>query len=350
MSKFRFTRATKHESYLRMALIGPTGSGKTFSALSIATGLGERIAVIDTERGSARKYSDRFSFDVLELESFAPTTYVEAITLAVIDGYDVVIVDSLSHAWIGKDGALEQVDRAAKRGGNSFAGWRDVTPQHNALVDALLGCRAHLIGTMRSKTEYVIEEDARGKKVPRKIGMAPIQRDGVEYEFDVVAELTIDHNLCVTKTRMSELDGLVERNPGRALGQQILQWTRVEKAPEPEYAGTAPVDANPKFSVAFPNTTWNGLAMSDAPHGVLEEYMEWCRSIEEDSKRKQKVREDAKASRLLAEAVFERLIERQSVDPIAKKLENDVEQMREGFDPNDANEAWGLTPDKGEQK
>ena len=123
-----FQKATKRQAKLRMALIGPSGSGKTFTALTLATALGKRVGVIDTEHGSASKYADRFAFDCLNLTSFSPGTYVEAIAAAAAAGFDVLIIDSLSHAWSGKDGALEQVDKkaAASRSGNSFTAWRDV--------------------------------------------------------------------------------------------------------------------------------------------------------------------------------------------------------------------------------
>jgi hypothetical protein len=221
----QFKKATKTQSRLRMALIGPSGSGKTYTALAIATNLGDRVAVIDTERGSASKYADQFSFDVLELESFEPTNYVAAIGAAENAGYDVIVVDSLSHAWMGKGGALEQVDLAAKRNrGNSFAGWRDVTPQHNALVDAMLQCRTHLVVTMRTKTEYIIEENQNGKKQPRKIGLAPVQREGLDYEFDVTGELDHDNNLMIDKTRCPALKGKVFQRAGSDVAAVLRQW------------------------------------------------------------------------------------------------------------------------------
>lgn len=234
-----FAKATKRQSYGRLALIGPSGSGKTYSALRIASAMGKRVAVIDTERGSASKYADVFGFDVLELESHAPARYVEALRLAEAEGYEVVIVDSLSHAWAGKDGALEQVDRAAKRSqsGNTFMAWRDVTPQHNALVDALVQLRAHLIVTMRAKTEYVFEEDGRGKKVPKKVGLAPIQRDGLEYEFDVVGEVNLAHDLVVSKSRCPAMADQIYPMPGEDVAAVFLGWLRsgeaAPAAPEP---------------------------------------------------------------------------------------------------------------------
>lgn len=227
-----FKKATKTSARLRLALLGPAGSGKTYSALAIAAGLGQRIAVIDTEHGSASKYADRFGFDVLELTTFAPRTYVEALAAAEAEGYDVIVVDSLSHAWMGKDGALEQVDRKASGGkGNSFDAWRSVTPQHNALVEAMLRCRAHLLVTMRVKTDYIVEEDSRGKKVPRKVGLAPVQRDGLEYEFDVVLDVSPDHVATVSKTRCPDLTDQAFDRPGAEVARILKAWLSDGPAP-----------------------------------------------------------------------------------------------------------------------
>lgn len=227
--KFSFEKATRENMKGRVALVGASGTGKTYTALAIAEGLageGGRVAVIDTESRSARKYSDRFAFDVLELEHFSPLTYVEAIQAAEEEGFDVLIVDSLSHAWIGKGGALEQVDEATRKskGGNSFAAWRHVTPQHNALVDALVRCKCHLIVTMRARTEYVIEQNERGKAIPKKVGLAPVQREGMDYEFDVVGELDLEHNLVVTKSRCFDLAGKILAKPDERLGHQLRTW------------------------------------------------------------------------------------------------------------------------------
>lgn len=247
---FTFKKATRQQSKLRLALIGVSGSGKTWTALTFAKRLGKRIAVIDSERGSASLYAgDAADFDVLELESYAPRTYVQAIKAAEQAGYDVIVVDSLSHAWAGKDGALEMVDKAAKRtqASNTFAAWRDVTPEHNALVEAMLACKAHLIVTMRSKTEYVLQEDNRGKKVPKKIGMAPVQRDGLEYEFTLVAEMDLDHNFMVSKSRCKPLDGAVIIRPDESVAETLLSWLN-----EGEVAQEKPAQQARPF--AAPNT------------------------------------------------------------------------------------------------
>lgn len=236
MTTNSFKRATKSQAKLRMALMGPSGSGKTYSALSIAGALATepgRVAVIDTEHGSASKYGDRFPFDVLELTDYHPQQYIDAIKAAGESGaYDVLVIDSLSHAWNGVGGILEMVDKQAKKSDskNTFAAWRDATPLHNQLVEALLSVPLHLIVTMRSKTEYVLERDERGKMTPRKIGLAPVQREGMEYEFDVIGELDMLNTLTITKTRISKLTGKVIPTPGAALGETLKAWA-IDGAP-----------------------------------------------------------------------------------------------------------------------
>jgi len=250
----QFRKATKEQLKLRMALIGPAGSGKTYSALNIAQHLGKRIAVIDTEHGSASKYAGLFAFDVVELDSFHPQNYIAGIQAAEHAGYDVLIIDSLSHAWMGKDGALELVDRAAKRSpsGNSFAAWRDVTPLHNQLIEAMLGARLHLIVTMRSKMEYVQDKDEKGRTQIRKVGLQPVQRDGLEYEFDVVADLDTENTFIVGKTRCPQLTGVIVPRPGKEVADTLLAWltdgappAELPKAPTPQPATQPTAQAVP---------------------------------------------------------------------------------------------------------
>lgn len=221
-----FSKATKKQLKLRLALVGPSGSGKTYTALVFASHLGKRVAVIDSEHGSASKYADLFGFDTLELSSFAPATYIDALHAAEAEGYDVVVIDSLSHAWSGKDGALELVDRAAKRSqsGSTFNAWREITPQHNALVEAMLSSRCNVIATMRTKTEYVMEKGKDGKMAPRKVGLAPIQREGLEYEMDVIGDMTIENDLIIAKTRCPALAGQVYSKPGANVIKPLIEW------------------------------------------------------------------------------------------------------------------------------
>lgn len=234
----KFNRARKSQAKLRLGLIGPSGSGKTYTAVGVASGLGPKpkIAVVDTEHASAALYADEFGveYDTLQLTSFEVENYVEAIELATREGYDVLIIDSLSHAWAGKGGILEFVDKAAKRTGNNFAGWRDATPKHNLLVEAILAAPIHVICTLRSKVEHIVET-VKGRSQVRKIGMQPVQRDGLEYEFTIVGDLTQEHDLIITKTRAAFLADAVINKPGRKLGEQLHEWLDAgEASPPPE--------------------------------------------------------------------------------------------------------------------
>lgn len=223
--KMQFKPASKEKARLRLALTGPAGSGKTWTSLMTATELSSRVAVIDTEHGSAAKYADRFTFDVLELEAYSPQLYIDAIDAAESAGYDVLVIDSLSHAWVGRDGALQLADREAQRmGGNKFIAWSKVTPLWQQLIDRILASRMHIIATLRSKTAYVIDRDERGKAVPRKVGVGPVIREGADFEFDIVGEMTTDHTLIVSKSRCRELDrGVIER-PGKEFARTLTRW------------------------------------------------------------------------------------------------------------------------------
>jgi hypothetical protein len=222
-----FKKATKSAAKLRLGLIGPAGSGKTMTALRIAAGLGGPVAVIDTERGSASLYAGErgLDFDVIELDTYGVERFIDAIKAAADGGYATLVIDSLSHAWSGKGGILEFVDNAGKRnqGGGNFGAWRDATPRHNSLVDAILGAPLHVICTLRSKVEYVVE-NVGGRNQVRKVGLQPVQRDGLEYEFTVVGDVTQDHDLVVTKTRAAFLKDAVIREAGEDLGKQLAAW------------------------------------------------------------------------------------------------------------------------------
>jgi hypothetical protein len=256
-----FAKATKKKARLRLTFDGPAGSGKTYSALLLAKHLGGRVALIDTEHGTASKYADLFDFDTSELQVFSLDNYLKAIEGAKAARYDVLIVDSLSHAWSGKGGALEEVDRVG--GSNKFAnGWRTVTPKHNQLIDALLAFPGHVICTLRTKMEYLIE-DVNGKKVPRKVGMAPVQRDGVEYEFDVVADLSIDGNITITKTRCPSISGsagLLKHADVPTMAETLKAWLSdgVEPPPPPTANENAEAKPAPVVQAAQPAQSKNG--------------------------------------------------------------------------------------------
>ncbi|MCG9893714.1 MAG: ATP-binding protein [Thermosynechococcaceae cyanobacterium MS004] len=222
-----FQKATKTQSRLRLALSGPSGAGKTYSALNIAQHLGKTIAVIDTEHGSASKYADLFDFDVCELVDHHPAKYIEAIKAAAQAEYDVIIIDSLSHAW------FKELELAGK----GFDGWKAVRPLERALIDAMLSSSCHVIATMRSKTDYVMEEYTKknGDKgtAPKKIGLAPIQTSGIEFEFDLAGELDLEHILTISKSRCPALSNQTFLNPGQELAEFLTAWL-TDGAPMPE--------------------------------------------------------------------------------------------------------------------
>lgn len=229
--KFVFRPATKDKAKARVAFQGVSGSGKTWTGLSTAAGLaqGERFAVIDTERGAASLYVgiNGIQFDVLQMSRYDPRDLTKAVAAAAQAGYPVLFVDSLSHFWKGTDGTLEQVEKAkVKYGGNSFAGWKDGTPMQNAMIEALLTYPGHIVVTMRSHTEWVLQENDRGRKEPVAMGMRAEQRKGVEYEFGVVAAMDINNTLTVLKSRCPALHRAVMQEPNGALhvAKPLLDW------------------------------------------------------------------------------------------------------------------------------
>lgn len=240
-----FKKAVKSESKLRLAIAGPSGSGKTYTALAVATALadGRPVALVDTEHGSASKYADLFGFDVAEMHPpFHPDKFGQAIAEAANAGYAVIILDSLTHAWNGTGGMLDLVDEIAKRkgAGNTFAAWKDATPIQNRLIDAIIGAPIHVIVTMRSKQDYAQDKDEKGRTVIRKVGMAPQQRDGFEYEFDVFLDIDIDHNGIVSKTRCPALTDRVFAKPGKDIAGILAEWLKGEVPSTPQNGGTRP--------------------------------------------------------------------------------------------------------------
>lgn len=221
--EFAIRKATVTQAKAKIAIVGPAGAGKTYTALTIARVLGAKTLVIDTENGTSAKYAGEFDFDILPLSDYRLTTYIAALEYATLQGYDTVIIDSLSHAWAGAGGALEQVDKAS--GKSKFtSGWKIVTPLHNQLVEVILAYPTHLIATMRMKMSYILTTNEKGQQVPQKAGMGIVQRDGIEYEFDVIAEMNVAHDLVVTKTRCSALDEFTMNRPDETIGQAINAW------------------------------------------------------------------------------------------------------------------------------
>ena len=220
-------KAKKSSASIKMALQGPSGSGKTYSALELASGLANwnKICVIDTENSSADLYSEKGSYNVVSIDApYTPEKYIEAIELCERSEMQVIIIDSLSHEWDGMGGIL---DIHGQMAGNSFANWSKVTPRHNALVQKILNSKVHIIATFRTKQDYVLT-DKNGKMVPEKVGLKSVTRDGMDYEFTVVFDLDIKHQVSVSKDRT----GVFANSYfviSQETGQQIYNWCNNEE-------------------------------------------------------------------------------------------------------------------------
>jgi len=269
-----FKKATKEKLKARIALDGPAGSGKTYTALRFAfalAGKGGRVAVIDTEHRSASKYVGEspdgfpFQFDVCELEHYSPTTLKNVVDEAG-KRYDVILIDSLSHFWEGTGGALQLVDKkkASSKGGG-FSAWSDINPLLGEMMKSMLNSPAHIIATMRTKMAYDVEKNEKGKLEVTKIGLKPVQREGLEYEFDLVGDIDLEHILTVSKTRCSPLDGAKAEKPGPEFVVPLITWlnTGVDPAPRAEIPEPAPDPATQEGSDQ--NGARKGVRLSGKP-------------------------------------------------------------------------------------
>lgn len=235
MSTFTFQKAERRQRKARIAVFGPSGSGKTYTSLAIGSGLGERIALIDTERHSASLYGDRFPFETCNLESHTIDDYCGAIEAAGSAGFDVLIIDSLSHGW---HELLDEVEKIAKTKyrGNTWSAWSEGTPKQRQLVNAILNYPGHVLATMRSKTEWTTQKNSKGRDTPVRVGLSPEQGKGIEYEFDMLLEINTDHMGSFIKDRSGQFQDKVLDKPGREVGEQIAKWlgSGAEPAPEPK--------------------------------------------------------------------------------------------------------------------
>ena len=258
-----FKKAQREQVRIKVSIAGPAGSGKTMSALLMAYGLTkaefpnlseqeiwDKICLIDTENGSGSLYVGKQvgattigAYNTIDLTPpFEPGVFVDAIHMAEEHNMNVIIIDSLSHAWAGVGGALDQQGAIAARSGNSWTAWRSVTPQHNKLVDAMLQSPAHLIANMRAKMEYQQTTNDAGKKQVKAIGMGVVMREGIEYEFTVSFMLDYDHVANSTKDRTGVFDGkyfTIDANTGK----QMYQWLSSGAVPTPKAEIPAPAPA-----------------------------------------------------------------------------------------------------------
>lgn len=217
-------RAQRYKSKLRMAVVGPSGAGKTYSSLLFASSLGHRICVIDAERGSSQKYAERDGFppfDIIVLDTFRPDDYIAAIEAA--HGYDVLVIDGISLEWTA---TLELVDEltANSQSRNAYTqGWRMATPKHNQFVNAMLQYPGHLIVTIREKTKFILVDTPQGQ-VPKRAGWEMFQRDYLEYEWDIIVEMDFTNTMDVIKTRCPDIFGQKVRRPDATWMEVVNRW------------------------------------------------------------------------------------------------------------------------------
>lgn len=292
--------AVKLNLKARIALLSPTGGGKTYTMLKflfalVKFGMAKKVGIVETEHGSASKYIGEFpTFRVVELtDDFSPEQYIEAMQLLAEDGCDAAGVDSLSHAWAGKGGSLELKDKFGRQKGfNDYTAWGPVTAMQNRLIESMLSFPGHLIATMRLKMEHVVEQDPITKKnVVRKIGLQPVQRDGLEYEFDLVGDLDQDHNFSVSKTRCSTLDGYAVNKPGEEVIRKMQAWLESGEAAQAR-AKPAPVAVVAKegLSSAAPKPAAPETAStSTAPVAAMSSTTEPVASTEQTTNDKKKI-------------------------------------------------------------
>jgi hypothetical protein len=263
---FNIQKAVRERVYTKIALMGTSGSGKTYSALRLATGMAAELSAItkkkatilmaNTEMSRGRYYANEFDYDIVDIEPpHNPERYVELIGFAITQGYDILIIDSTSHEWEGIGGCLE----LQKIAGGTAQAWAKVTPRHNEFINAIAESKIHLIATMRAKDQYEIDKDDKGKTTIRKLGVGAKQRDGFEFEFTVTMLLDQATNTSESKKDNTHIfEGKAAHILTEEDGKKIIKWANssnvepVRSAPKPAPA-LAPVPATeePKSDVAI---------------------------------------------------------------------------------------------------
>jgi hypothetical protein len=282
-----FTKATKSQAKLRLALFGASGSGKTFTALRLAKGIGGKVALIDSENHTASKYADRFEFDTCALQRKTIDEYIDAMHAAAKAGYNILIIDSGSHAW---QELLQEVDdlAQARYKGNTWSAWSQGTPKQKQFVGAIQTFPGHLIMTMRAKTEWSSEDDGRGKKKPVRIGLAPEQGKGIEYEFDILFQISPEHTVEVLKDRTGKYQDQLIKMPGEELGAELAAWLsegtpapvrEVAPAPAPASAAQPYTLEDERERLFAAVEAWTGIQRSNRSDFVaaMQAIAETCR-------------------------------------------------------------------------
>lgn len=228
-------KATRKQVKLRMGLSAVSGGGKTYSALLLAHGITNdwsKIAIIDTENGSASLYSHLGAFNTIDLQApYTPERYIEAIKTCENAGMDVIIIDSITHEWDGKGGIIDISNSMA---GNSFTNWAKLTPRHQAFIDSMLQSKCHIISCVRRKQDYEMSKDSNGKTTVQKAGLKEITREGFEYELTLNFNLELNHMATASKDRTGLFMGKPEFIITEETGRKLLDWCMSGEAPLPE--------------------------------------------------------------------------------------------------------------------
>lgn len=224
-----FTPASKKNVKLKLALTGIGKAGKTWTSLTIAQAMGGKVAVVDTENGSASIYADQFRFDAMDMKApYHPNRYIEAIREAQNLGYRTIVLDSLSHVWFGEGGILSIVDdiKAHSKSQNPMVAWNMAgTPLHRSLMDAIVQSDIHVIGTIRMDEGYILEKDERGKVVPTRVALKPVMKKNFTFEFHVIMNMDMKNTATVTGSRCPILpEGTVIPKPSAELGNTLMKW------------------------------------------------------------------------------------------------------------------------------
>lgn len=274
-------QSQRKKAKIKMALQAPSGAGKTMSAILLAKGLcnGDlsRVVVIDTENGSADLYAHLGNYNVISLKPpFTPQQYVEAINVCEKAGMEVIIIDSISHCW---DYLLDYHSSLA---GNSFTNWAKIKPLEKSFMDKILQCDAHVIATMRTKQDYVLNQKD-GKFIPEKVGLKAVQRDGVDFEFTLVLDIDIKHYATASKDRTSLFMDKPEFKITPEIGIKILEWCNQDFSQEP----TTDMDTDPMLSeISEKIIKCENLTALLALYKQYPEHQEALKSKYEEQKRK----------------------------------------------------------------
>lgn len=292
----QFEKAVKKGLKVKIALIGPSGSGKTYSALRLATGMGGKTLMVETEAGRGLYYADEFDYDYTEITPpYTPEKYIAIVNEAISQKYDNIIIDSITHEWAGKGGILEQHSLMT---GNSYTNWAKLTPRHNLFVDTLTKTNINLIATIRGKDEYLITENEKGKQAPKKVGVGAITRDGFEYEVTTSFLLSTENHIAEImkdNTKMFTYCELLTEEHGK----RFIEWansgvkvdvdkmkTKESKEPvksqlisQQEYIGLLKIVNEKKLDISelLKKQKWESLA--ECPENRLEELKKHLESL-----------------------------------------------------------------------